>query len=153
MKRVEMVNFYSAINNLSGDYPVKFAYAISKNKKLILEEIKLIEENKPKISEEYENERIEIIKKNSSKDENGNIIWENENTRKPKIETPANLEKELSELQLKYEKEIEIFNKQLQEHNEFMNEYCEIEIYKIEISDLPEFISQSVMDSIIEMIK
>lgn len=69
MKLYEIVSIANGISILNGKHlPAKINYALMKNKKAILEELKNIQE-----------QRIEIMKSHSKKDENGEPVTENDN--------------------------------------------------------------------------
>jgi len=152
MNRNDLANIYSTLNGLTGVYPVKFAYAISRNKKIILEELKMVEEHKPKIDEAYEKERVEMLVKNAVKNEDGSIDWENVQTQTPKIKDMEQLNSDFEELKERYKNVIEKYEQESTEYSNFMEEEVDIDIYKIKIENFPETINQKTMDSLCDII-
>lgn len=145
MKKRELIELYNAleaVNNLSG---LRFAYGISKNKKLLETEIQTINESasKDKNFMEYENARIELLKKHAIKDPQGNPI---KNKNQFVLEDPEKFNEEFEKIRKKFEKSVN-------EHQEFMETEAEFKPYMINYEDLPQQITAGQLSSIIELVR
>ena len=151
MKNKELGPLLQRINacgNLSG---VKFAYALSKNKKLIMREIEMLNEV-IKQSEEYakfEKKRVELCEKYAKKDEKG----------KPKIEKNEYLianrkkfEKELEKLRADNKEPLDKREIQVKEFNELLENESSYVPFKIKLEDVPKEITASQLDGIKDLI-
>jgi len=156
MKRKDLVSLYHALNTLTDSYSTKFAYAVSRNKKSLEEEVKILEEHQPKLNEEFVNKKNEVIQKFAEKDSDGKIIWEDINIGLPKYKkvNKKKAETEVEKLSIEYSEDISTFDAKSKEFVAFLDEDYEIELYKVDIDSFPETIDQKVMDIIGEaMIK
>lgn len=152
MTNKELIDLYKSLNaiNLSGS--IKFSYAIAKNINLLKAEIenleKLIIPTEGVIN--FNNERIELAKKLSKKDKDGNPIVIGNNF---DVEDLKKFEKELKPIQEKYKKEIDEYEKKKQEYNNFLKEENGISLLKIDINDVPKEITNQQLNSILSIVE
>lgn len=137
MIKKELYPLYSALQALSSAGGARFAYAISKNKKLIQEELELVEKSLVQSDKykEYEQKRVELCTKHANKDKDGNpMMLEN-------VFSIADMEqfsKELKELQSGYTAELEEHLKKVEEYNKLLEMDTEITFFKIKLEILPD---------------
>ena len=82
MKKKDLYGILKAIEGLSHIKGVKFAYGLAKNKKIIIDDLTLIEESLENLNEEdkktqdeYNERRMTLITKYSEKDIDGNPLF------------------------------------------------------------------------------
>lgn len=151
MKRRDLYNYYESLNNVGDLKGVKFAYSVIKNKKVIEEEIKILEEVvKPNPEfENYERERITLCENHSEKDENGNaIIIDN----KYKIIDQIKFDEELNILKEGYNEFIAERMKQINDYNKMLDEETNIDFSKLNYNDIPNDITTKQLESLSFMI-
>jgi len=136
MKKYELLRINDTLVK-SIDYKShEFAYAIFKNKQMIdeiLKEVEFINDVEPEFVE-YENQRIELCKINSKKDEIGNYIIRDG---RYEIENSEGFKNSMDELRKKYDKVVTKRDEQLNRFNQIMQEDVDIEFVKVEKKDLP----------------
>lgn len=137
MVKKELYALYSALQALSSAGGARFAYAISKNKKFIQEELELVEKSLVQSDEykAYEQKRVELCTKHSNKDKDGNPVMENNAF---SIIDMDKFSKELKELQAGYTAELEAHLKKVEEYNKLLDMDTEIEFFKIKLEILPD---------------
>lgn len=151
MKRRELYNYFQALNSVGDLKGVKFAYTIIKNKKVIEEEIKDLEEvvkANPEF-EKYEQERIQLCELHSEKDQNGKALIEDQ---KYKIIDQTKFDVELETLKGKYGESINERFRQIDEYNKMLDENVEMDIKKLNFDDLPENITTDQLESLTFMV-
>lgn len=129
MTRNELLNFASLISKLNEMElnNVKTSYGIAKNIKLIADEVNATEKIRNKITEEFENKRIEICEKFAEKDEEGNAKIVNNNY----IGIPNEMfNKEMDTFKAEYQPKID-------ELIEFLKEDVELDLYKMKLECFP----------------
>lgn len=151
MKRRDLYNYFQALNNVGDLKGVKFAYTIIKNKKVIEEEIKDLEEVVKANSEfeKYEQERIQLCELHSEKDEEGKALIEDQ---KYKIIDQTKFDGELETLKGNYQESITERFKQIDEYNKMLDEEVEMTIKKLNFDDLPENITTDQLESLTFMV-
>ena len=134
MKNKDLFNLFNSLCNLSNLKGIKFSYGIIKNKKNIKNEIEILQ-NIIKPSQEFiefDKEREKLCKKYSKKDEKGEIIIKNNNY-DIKSECKEIFNKEFDDLKEQNKEFIIKREKQLEEYNKLLEEECNIELHKIKI--------------------
>ena len=162
MKNKDLFTFREGLAQAKVLPGVKFAYAVAKNSKLVVNEIETLQET-IKATEEYskfEKERDEIVKKYAVKDKNGEAKQESKevngqhftfyNIEKDKIDISNEELKELSET---FKEAVDARDLQLKEYNELMEVECNIEVHKVVLDIVPEDITGGTMELIDWMIE
>ena len=147
MKRSEIIALYNALSNpefgkLKG---TKFNYAMSKNTRLLKNEVQSIQEAEDKEFGEFENERIELVKECAKKDEKGNPVIENNQYQ---IENVEDFQTKFEALQEKHE-----YKAKREAFDKFMAEEVEVDLHTILLDNLPEEITKAQSDSIFDLIE
>jgi len=129
----------------------KFAYAVAKNVKILEPEaepiIKALKFSKE--YEEYDNARMESVKKYGKRDENKRlVIIENEYV----ILDQEKFDKELEPLQKKFAKAIKERKKQLEDLEKIMEGDVKVKLYKVALKDVPNDITTPQLLSIYDII-
>lgn len=127
----------------------KFKYFIWKNKKIILDELEIIEKTLV-VSEkykEYDLKRVEICKTYSNKDEKWEAIMINKLFDINDFEW---LEKDLLGLQEEYKTDLEEYKVKLEDYEKLLNEETKVELVKIDFENIPDDINQSTLDVFIK---
>jgi len=140
------------IINKSNVWNSFFKYFIWKNKNILINELKIIEETLVKSDKykEYDEKRWKICEKYCKKDEKWNFIYKIiEGISNYDILNEDKFQKELSKLNLEFEKEITEFKEVLKVYNQFLNEKSKIELEKIKMDNIPDEINQDLMDVLI----
>lgn len=148
VKRVELMqlgNSFNAVSDLKG---VKFAYAILKNKKIIANELEVLQtlaKPNPKFRE-YETKRVALCEEYCDKDEKGKPKVEKNNY--VGLEENEKFKEELNKLQEEYKSVLDNQNKKREEYITLMQEEIEIDLYKVILDNLPEDITPKQLESI-----
>lgn len=132
-----------ANQNISG---TKFNYCLLRNLNLLSGEIQAIQDAQRKNEKfmEFEKQRIELIKKYAQKDEKGDLKIKDGNYDLPP-ESIKELTKEVEGLSKKYAEPIK-------EINDFLNQPCEVSLFKISIDELPKELDAGKIDKLMEII-
>lgn len=164
MKRKNLIKLYNTLSecDLKGN---KFTYIITKNKRILEEELKDMEEF-VKPSDEFKEvkEKIEALKlKHVNKDDNGDPIIIEKTIAGNKVEVydipnskdeNSDFNKEFKTLQEENKDLIDEQRKKEQDYvNIFLEEEVDIDLAKLKIEDIPENISQNIMDGIFDIIE
>lgn len=130
MKKSELVIIGNVLENMSkiDSASVKFKYAIARNIKLLAPIVSPILEMRDKIQKEFENTRIEICKNHCAKDESGEPIFEGDNF--TGLQGNAEFETDIKGL-------YDSFKTKFTDFNSLIEEDEEINLYKINLSDIP----------------
>lgn len=123
---------------------VKLAYCIAKNKLLIAQERKVLDEAiKPSVEfSEFEKKRIELAQSLAKKDDKGKPMIENNQF---VMEDQSLFESEFEKLKEDYPSVVRQREEQIAEYNKFLEESVKIDFYKISLSDIPDSISVQQM--------
>lgn len=152
MKNKILTRLVQGISNIRPLEGVKFAYALAKNKRLIVSELEIFDDL-TKMSEEYagyEKKRIELCEKYCQKDENGKAIMvKNEYT----IKDRKKFDIEQGKLSKNNKKPIEDRKKQIKEFNEFLEKESSFTPFEIKMEDIPVNINSGEFDNIFELIE
>ena len=155
MKRKELFGVYELLKKdemMNGMFPIKFSYALIRNKKMIEKEIKEVSALQPNLTPEFEQKRHSILDKYAKKDENGKIIWANEQAQLPLYENTEDMKKELEELEVEFKDVIDEYKKKEKEYIDFVEEEIDIKFHVIKISDCPKMIEPNYLENIEFMI-
>lgn len=139
----------NAVNALTG---VKFAYAVSKNKKMLMSELEDLQESiKPdKEFIEYDKQRVELCEKYASKDRNGKCDLVNNQYTFGKDR--KKFDNEVGKLNKKYSKVVDKRKKTLEEFEKLLDKESSFKPFMIDYSEVPKDITVAQMDGIIELI-
>lgn len=152
MLNSELIPFWEALEEVQDLPGVKFAYARSKNKNKIESEIKSLQEAiKP--SEDYakfDKDRIELCEKHCDKDDKDKPVMENS---RYVFKNRKNFETAFNGLKKTYNDTLEAREKQIEEYNKLLEEKSDFEIHHVLLSDVPDGITGKQLEDVMEMIK
>jgi len=140
MKRREIVELYYAINGLikkDEKYPTKFIYMITKNQSKLGLELDIIKTMEPKSPNGLEQKRMAILSKYITKDDNGNIIWENEENGMPKYSDMALVKEEIGKLEEEFKPELTEYKNKYEDFQKYLDEDVDILFFKTSIDNFP----------------
>jgi hypothetical protein len=146
----QLHNGLKLVENLRG---MKFAYCVAKNKRLIEQELKILEDilKSTNAFREYETKRIQVCEKNCVKDPSGKpILDKNGNF---DILNKASFDSEMNPLMEQYKDTIDHRKKQVDEFQEMMGKQVEVEVHQIKLEDIPQDITPKQMDIIMPLVK
>lgn len=141
------------IKNLSGLKGVKFAYGMAKNKRLIEQEIEILQEAiKPSDKfQEYDKKRIDFCVKYADKDDKGKAKLEgNEYVFSGK--NKEKFDKEIETLKKEYGQEQKEREEQIDEFHKLMTKESDFKPFMIAYEEIPEDITSDQMSGIIDLI-
>jgi len=146
---IELNESLQRVGNLSG---IKFAYVVARNKNKIKSEIDSFQEaiKQSNDFQEYEKKRAELCELHAKKDEKGKSII---NGNEYEIDNQQAFEAQLKVLRDGNKEVIEAREKQINDFNSFLKEESKLELYKVDLKDVPENITTEQMSSIISIIK
>lgn len=149
----ELDVLYNGLRSVESLRGVKFAYAVAKNKRLIEQELKILENIlKPKEGFNlYEKDRIAICEKYCVRDPNGKPIFDKDGNYE--ILNKADADKEFDILKEKHDFDIQDRQNQIDEFQKMMEVASDISLHTIPLSDVPQDISTKQMEGIMVMIK
>jgi len=158
MKNKELLELMSNLNACSDLIGVKFAYGVARNKSMLKGLIESLDEaTKPsKEFSEYDQQRMELAKKYSQKDENGEPkteVVDNFGNSKFVMEDEKTFNVELEKLRKKYKKALDERKKQDDDFQALLEEESKFKPYLIEEKDIPKDISAGQLSGIFEIIK
>ncbi len=139
MKNIDLFKLQQGLGKVKGLKGVTFAYAIAKNSKAVNDEIELLK----KPLEKYNNELMKLVMANAIKDKDGKI--KQEKGRVP-IKDVGKYNREVQELNGKYKKDLEDYEK-------LMNKESKVPLHKIKQADLPEDITASQIEGIMDLVE
>lgn len=148
MKRQDLYNLlngFEAVKDLKG---VKFAYAIAKNKKLVLAELEILKDVLKDSDNfiEYDKKRIELCEKYCTKDDKGKPVIKNR--KYDGLTKNEEFTKKLDELGEKFKEVIDEKKKRAEEYKNLLDEEVEFEFYKIKLENVPEDITAAQIESV-----
>lgn len=149
--KTEIIQLYQALNRLGNLSGVKFAYAVSRNIHLIEPEIKSIEKALEASDEfkKFEDKRMELVNKFGKKDDKGKpLVKDNEY----EMDNKEEFEKEFETLKEENKEVYEARQKQIEEYNELLKSESTVVLHKIQLSDVPQNITVTQMNSISSLI-
>lgn len=159
LKNYEIINIFEGLQRINvNPAPVKFMYAVSRNKKILLSEYRELDEMRKPTEEvfEYERKRIEICEEYSEKDENGNIKKRptGPNTFDYIIEEKykEGFDKEMKKLEEKYKESLDNHKKKIEDFKSLLQEDSNTEnLHKVKLEDVPTNLNQNIMDLLIDV--
>jgi len=155
MKKQELYKHLGALTSLSNIPSTKLSYAVFKNKKKLESEIKDIEANhitNPDFKN-FENARIDLCKKHTGKDDQGNFAIKRE-MKNGVIKESYNItdmDKFNADFEaLKIEFKDVIARQEINDkaYNDFLNTDIDFEFYKIDFNSLPDNLTTEQLESI-----
>jgi hypothetical protein len=154
IKKNELINVWQVLNKLSGiSGNAKWAYTIAKNKLLLKDEVKAIEEALAPDEEykQYEQKRLSLCQELADKDSNDKPIIENN------IYVMTKNKELFEEKMLKLNNDnLEIIKRRMDfvsQIDEILKEEIDIPFYVIELKDIPDGINAVEMESILLFIE
>lgn len=152
MKNSDLFPLYAGLEAVSNIGGARFAYGVSKNKKILLDELRTIEEtNKPtEAYQVFEKERIALCEKMANKNEKG----------EPKIvgntyDIP-NLKKfnaELDKLKEGHKEAVDEMQKKNEDYKTLLDQDATVEFFKIKEETIPETMTAKLLDPIMAVIE
>lgn len=149
----EVLDLAMSLKEFSNIKGKEFAYLILKNKKILEEELKVLEQLKREPHPEFENyekKRIEICEKYSDKDENGRPKMNNGQYVINKHMT--HFVNEINTLKTEYPEVIKEVEETDKEFRDFLNSESKADLIKIPADKIPEDIDVKLLVSIKKLI-
>lgn len=156
MKRVDVVEFYKALNTIpKGEYNRFLLYSIEKTKENLLPIVKQISDKEESIKKdifEFEKKRYNILGVYSVKDESGNPIVENsqvviqEEFKTIVQESIASLRKEYSAAFEKFKEDDKLFG-------EYLEEDVDVSFVKVSFKNLPKTLNTDTFNVLLKLVK
>lgn len=158
LKKSEIVSLHNglmAVLKLTG---VVFGFAVNKNLAIIKSEIESLQKALTPSDKfmEYDNKRVEIVKKYAKKDEKGQPVLETDaKTQKQNfiIDDLKGLEEEVKPLKEEYKETISEYENQIKDYNDLLETTSDIELYKVKLGDLPKDITVEQQGAIFKIIE
>jgi hypothetical protein len=151
MKKKELYALHASLVALSNIGGARFAYAVSKNKKFIQDELELVEKTlvQSDAFKEYEGKRVELCAKHSNKQENGEPVMKDNMY---DIIDRKKFDKELKVLQAEYKEAMDEHLQKVKDYETLLEEDSDIEFKTIKLEVVPTEITASRLDPILFMI-
>ena len=153
LKNKDLFKILQGIDSVGELRGVKFAYAMAKNKRTITAELEDLQKALKESEQytDYEKKRIELCKKHCIKDDDGNLVMQNNEFQ---IADKEQFDTEITELKAGYEEAIALRGEQVKEYSELLDKPVNgVAFHKLSLSDLPENISTAQTDMILELIE
>ncbi len=160
MKNRDIVPLINGIVKLAEIEGTKFQYCLIKNRKKLFHESKSITEALQKIPEsfketekKYTEEREVIINKYAEKGKDGNIVKDQNGKMTVKEKSIEKFLQHENQLKEKYPEYIAELKKVDEKNNVLLDEECDVNLFKIKLSGIPDGIDQIQLQSIWELIE
>lgn len=152
MTNQKLFDLYKSLLTLKGLSGVKLSYAIARNKAKIKSEIESLEESIKPTQEiiEYEKKRIELCELHADKDDKEKPITV-DNVYQG-LDGNKAFEAQFKVLQEENKELLDVRQKQIDEYNSLLKEESKLELYKIDITEVPKEICNEQMDIILPII-
>jgi hypothetical protein len=155
MKRKKILAMQQAFSQLEkGQHSFKFSYFIARNNKLVKEEVEIWQKMILPAGKfkEYEDKRMDMIKKFAEKQSNG--IYKIENGEYIIVpEKQKDFDKEIEKLKKRYKKALDEREKQMKDFDDSLeNLDVDLKFSTIDIKDMPEEITPLQVEAFIELI-
>ena len=136
MTKSELFELYVGLKSITNLKGVKFNHAIARNINKIEPEIKALQKSLEASDEfnEYEKKRVELAKEHAKKVDGEPLLENNRYI----MEDKEAFDKAFEEFKLDYTEVIEAREKQAEDYNELLEEDTDIELYKIDLENIPE---------------
>ena len=148
------IDSFKGIPNISKT----FLYILLKNKKIITDELSVIEgtlikfsEEESKVYEEWSQKKADLIKRESLKDENGNTLLINGNSLK--LEDPERFKEKLNKLNEEYSDILDRLEELNKENDEILDTDIELDLIKIPWENIPESLLQEQLEVLFDLIE
>ena len=149
MKNSQLFSLFDALQKVAKIDGARFAYWVSKNIKIVLDELKVIEEQKEQTEKykEFEKLRIALCEKHSKKDSEGNaiIIKIDESKSEYDIKDQKKFIAELDKLKEEHTEAIAEYQKKLDDYQKLLKDEITIEFFSIKVETIPEGISANLI--------
>lgn len=155
ISREKLIQVWSVLSQLAQEKTTaKGAYGIAKNKRLLEDEIKSIEDAQKAIEypaelEEFNTKRLVLCREYASKDEKGEPIVNNQAF---VIPDRTEFDKELAALREEYKEPLDVRQKIDEDFHKFLIEETEISVHVIKLEDLPNGITAAQIELLGEII-
>jgi nucleoid-associated protein YejK len=155
LKKYEILSINDVLNNLKGAYSPKVKYWISKNKKILADEVKSLESAKESESEDFKafsKEQTELLKSCIEYDKDGQpvLVGTGYKIASDRIEQYKEGMKALEEL---HSVGLEERRTEIDALNLLLQEETDIDAYLLDSAEIPESIDQSTYDILFPLIK
>lgn len=155
-KKNEMVNLYGVLKEVENEKAsIRFSYAAAKNIKAIEVEVNALQkiiQTPVEGGEEYEKERLEVLKKYAEKDEKGKPILYN-NQYKILPENMDHFNAEMKQLEEKHKDAIDRLKERNKELEKLLQEEIEIPLQMVTLDELPQELTPLQVEMLMPMIK
>jgi len=153
MKNKQIIPLLEGLEKIKSIQDAKLAYAYTKNKRILSDELEVIQETIKALDcvkkiQEYEVKRKELLEEYAVKQDGKPVIEDNKYKITPELEEKCN--KEIKELFSKYENDYTEYNKKQEEINDQENP---IKLHKIKQSDLTADLTGEQLDGIFDIIE
>jgi gas vesicle protein len=155
LTKVEVLNISTILSNMKGNYVNKLKYAVKRNKDLIGKEAdKIRKDSEPKNVKfnEYEDKRMAKIGECAARDESGRPVQETSNTVKIKEEKLEEFRAFIATLNEEYKEVLEERKKEIEDFQKSLEDEVEVEVYKISNDLIPEDLSQEQYEILFPLI-
>lgn len=158
MKNKEIFTFRTALNEVDYIKGKVFAFAVFKNKEILDQEIKALNEIKKEPHPDYinfENERMLLCQNHSEKDANNNPVmtYNPDGSQAYKILDITNFNIEYNVLAEKYKSVLDDMTEAKRSYNELLEKESDIQLKKVNYKDLPEDVNALFLEKIKFMIE
>ncbi len=152
MKNEKISEVYIGLKKIKDLEGVKLNYAIAKNVNKLEQEVIAIEKSlEASVGfKEYEKARIELAKSHAKKDDNGIPV---EKDGRYIMVDEDKFNKEWGKLKLKHKKDLDAREEQLKDFNKLLDLEVPIELFMVDLKDVPENITTKDMLALYPMIK
>lgn len=158
MKNKEIFTFRTALNEVDYIKGKVFAFAVFKNKEILDQEIKALNEIKKEPHPDYinfENERMLLCQNHSEKDADNNPVmtYNADGSQAYKILDITNFNIEYNVLAEKYKSVLDDMTEAKRSYNELLEKESDIQLKKVNYKDLPEDVNALFLEKIKFMIE
>jgi hypothetical protein len=158
MKNKEIFTFRSALNEVDYIKGKVFAFAVFKNKEILDQEIKALNEIKKEPHPDYinfENERMLLCENHSEKDANNNpqFNYNPDGSKAYKISDIQIFNAEYEILAEKYKSVLDDMIEAKRSYNELLEKESDIQLKKVNFKDLPDDVNALFLEKIKFMIE
>ena len=154
VKRYQVLEINKVLENITGDCSIKFRYFISRNKSILKSEVESINsaiETKIAGFKEFSEKQTTFLKEAIEFNSEGQPVTINNNYQ-IKPEKAIEFREKMQALEVEYKDALEERSKEVVEHNKFLGENCEIEVYQVQLSEVPSTLSQNQFDVLFPLI-
>lgn len=148
MLKKDIISLYNGLNSVGSLVGVIFGYAVNKNISIIKPEIEALQKVATPAKEflEFDQKRIDIVKKYAKKDDKGDFIVKD--NQYDVGENRELVEQEVEALKEENRVVIDARDKQINEYNTLLEEEVKVDLYKVKLESVPKDITAAQMASI-----